>query len=245
MFEFEWNTIEMVCTATAWAILCFWIIHMYKKHDPEKRPKKRKIVVIFLVGLFSVSIDLPVFGEMISIAILPIGLAVAYTVLNRSRRWEVYSRYAWSGFAANYLFMVTTLVAAFLSSQLYPEGEIETYLDDVSGAELITIHPSAKESEFNAEQFEEDVSGFELEDADVIGWYEEVMEQEQDLETNERNQIKEKFPYLITGIESKEGDSVPVYLEADGKGMLLNTKENQYYYRSESASFLKEGVSEE
>jgi len=244
-FDIEWNTIDMIAMVASWAVFLFWIMTMYKKDEPENRPKKRKIVVIVLAGLFSFSVDLSAFGEIISFAVLPIGVWIVYAVLNLRGRWEVYRKYAWSGFAANYLFLIITLFAAFISSLLYPDGEIETYVDNVSEAELIMIHPSAIESELNVEQFEEAISGFEPEYTDVDGWYVEVMEQEQNLEPNERNQIEEKFPYLITGIKSKEGYSVHVYVEADGKGMLVNTSEDQYYYRSESAFFLKEGVNEE
>ncbi|MFB1082631.1 hypothetical protein [Jeotgalibacillus sp. JSM ZJ347] len=236
---------EFFTALAAWTILAFWLISLYQKHDPEERPATRKMLLIVLIGLFSFSIDFPAFGEMISLAILPIGVGVAYLVLKRRGRWEVYNRYAWSGFFANYLFLSASLLTIFISSQFYPEGEIETYLDDVFGAELFVIHPSAEGGKLNVEQFAEDITGFEAEYDDVIGWYDDAMEQKYASEPDEQEQVEEKFPYLITGIEAKEGYGVQVYLEADGKGMLVTTADNQYYYRSESASFFEEGVSEE
>lgn len=241
----DWNLINSLTTIVAWLILGFVIFRTYQKQDEEERPKLIKIFFIVMFGLFSFSINLPAFGELVSVAVLPIGVWLTLAFTEKSGRWQNYRKYSWIGFLANYLFLAGTLVGIFISSVIYPEGEIETYLDEVSEAELIAIHPSATEGVLNAEQFQEDISSFEPEYADIIKWFDDAMVQKQSLEPDGTGQIEEKFPYIIIGTESKEGKRVQVYLEADGKGLLVTTDEHQYYYRSPSATFLTKGVDEE
>lgn len=55
------------------------------------------------------------------------------------------------------------------------------------------------------------------------------------------NHREARFPYVLTGIETKwgSGKSPIIYLEKDGKGILISMEDKQLYFRS-SAPFLKE-----
>ncbi|KIL51487.1 hypothetical protein KP77_09990 [Jeotgalibacillus alimentarius] len=241
----DWNIISIISTIIAWVVLVVLVIRTYRKQDEEERPKLLKILLVVLIGLFSFSINIPVFGELVSFAVLPLGVWLLIAFTNKNDRWHVYRKYAWIGFFANYLFLAATLTGLLISSVIYPEDEIDTYLHDVTEASFIKVHPSAPEAEFNLAQFEKDISSFESSYADVIGWYDSVTEQEQVLEPDQTSQIEERFPFLITGIESKEGNSIHVFVESDGKGILITTSEQQFYFRSDTASFLEKRVNEE
>jgi hypothetical protein len=81
---------------------------------------------------------------------------------------------------------------------------------------------------------------FMYEDSDVILWYEEIREQIwPEEESEEPVNVQEKFPYLLTGVKTKTREMMQVYVEQDGKGLLITTKSNQYYFRSNTASFLE------
>ena len=66
-------------------------------------------------------------------------------------------------------------------------------------------------------------------------WYEDTYM----TESNKRN---ERFPYQLIGTSSKWGSGLEtiIYIEDDGKGILLSTPKEQLYFRSED-SFI-EGV---
>ncbi len=66
-------------------------------------------------------------------------------------------------------------------------------------------------------------------------WYEETFLNVEDYEK------KEQFPYLLVDYKSKWGSGLEsmIYVEGDGKGILISTADQQYYYRSEMST-LKE-----
>ena len=59
---------------------------------------------------------------------------------------------------------------------------------------------------------------------------------------NRTSKRKERFPYLLTGVKPKWGSGIPtlIYLEEDGKGILITTPKKQLYFRSQQA--LVEGM---
>lgn len=58
----------------------------------------------------------------------------------------------------------------------------------------------------------------------------------------EPNQRNERFPYQLIGTSSKWGSGLQsiIFIEDDGKGMLLSTPQQQIYFRSDRS--LIEGV---
>ena len=203
-------------------------------------------MIAVLIGLFSFSFNFPLFEEVLSLAILPLGVWILYGVLKGKERWGAYRKYAWLGFLGNYIFLGASILAIGLSGVLYPKDEVGTYLADVSKVELVPIHPSGREVDLNVAKLEESLFSFERERSNVIQWYEEIREQIWPAEENKKpEKVQEKFPYLLTGVKAKAGKKVQVYMESDGKGLLVTTEDRQYYFRSNTASFLKERRNEE
>ncbi|TYS67473.1 hypothetical protein FZC76_12865 [Sutcliffiella horikoshii] len=216
-------------------------VRIYRLQNEEKRPRIWKIIIAVLLGLFSFSFTFPLFNEPYSIAILPLGVWILYGLLNRKDRWEAYRKYAWTGFVGNYIFLVTALLAIGLAAVFYPEDEVRTYLTDVSEVELLVTHPSGEDVTINEEKFDDSLSTFKYESSNVIQWYEEIREQKwPEAESEVPVEIQEKFPYLLTGVKTKTGEKIQVYVEHDGKGLLVTTKKKQHYYKSKTASFLEE-----
>ncbi|MCV9888013.1 hypothetical protein [Metabacillus halosaccharovorans] len=245
-WDFELNTIELACTILAWMVLAFWLWRIYNAQHIEERPDLWKVIFTVFIGLFSFSLTLPLFDEVLSLAVLPLGVWILYGILKRYERWQAYRKYAWIGFLGNYIFFGAAILAIGLSGLVYPKDSIETYLADVSNVELIPIHPSGKKVDLNITKLQESLVTFEHEQSNVVQWYEEIREQKWPTEENkEPGKAQEKFPYLLTGVKAKAGEHVQVYVELDGKGLLVTTEDRQYYFRSNTASFLKERGSEE
>lgn len=239
--DFEWNIIQVVCTILAWGLLAFLGWRIYRSQHVDKQPQLWKIIIIVFIGIFSFSINLPLFEEILSLAILPLGVWISYGVLKGKGRWLTYRKYAWLGFAGNYFFLGATILAIGISGILYPKNEVETYLADVSEVELLSIHPSGKEVNISVPKLEESLSSFKWERSNVIQWHDEMIEQKWSAEENkEQEKVQEKFPYLLTNVKAKAGQKVRVYVESDGKGLLVTIKDRQFYFRSNSASFLNE-----
>lgn len=234
------NIIELLCILLAWGLIAVLVLRMYLRQDSEVRPKIWKIIIVVLLGLFSFTFTFPIYNEPFSIAVLPLGVWILYGVLNRKGRWEAYRKYAWIGFGGNFIFLSTAILAIGLAAVFYPKDEVRTFLTDVSKVDLLVTHPSGGDVKLNEEKFDEALSTFKYERSNVIQWFEEVREQMWPEEDEEPIEIQEKFPYLLTDVKTKTSETIQVYLEKDGKGLLVTTKKNQYYYRSKTASFLEE-----
>ncbi|NLP49847.1 DUF1129 domain-containing protein [Bacillus sp. RO1] len=240
-FGYEGNIIDLLSVIFAWGIISVIIVRIYRVQNAEERPRIWKIFVAVLLGLFSFSFTFPLFNEPFSIAVLPLGVWILYGLLNRRERWEAYRKYAWTGFVGNFIFLGTALLVIGLTSVFYPEDEVRTYLTDVSDVELLVTHPSGEGVTINKEKLDDSLSTFEYERSNVIQWFEEIREQMwPEEESEEPVEIQEKFPYLLTGVKTKTGEKIQVYVEHDGKGLLVTTKKKQHYYRSKTDSFLEE-----
>lgn len=235
------NIIELLCALLAWGIIAVLVVRIYLRQDAEERPKIWKVIITVLLGLFSFTFTFMFFNEPFSIAILPLGVWILYGILKRKGRWEAYRKYAWTGFGGNFIFLSTAILAIGLAAVFYPKDEVRTYLTDVSNVELLVTHPSGGEVKINEEKFDNALSTFEYERSNVMQWFEEIREQMwPDEESEEPVKVPEKFPYLLTGVKTKTGEIIQVYVEQDGKGLLVTTKKNQHYYKSKTASFLEE-----
>lgn len=79
---------------------------------------------------------------------------------------------------------------------------------------------------------------------DTQQWYNEsfpeIIEEELEEEEEVAQQTFERFPYILLGASPKWGSGYEstIYIESDGKGMLISTEKEQYYFRS-SESILK------
>lgn len=240
-FGYAENIIELLCILLAWAIIAVLVVRIYLRQDAEERPTLWKVFIAVLLGLFSFTFTFPLFNEPFSIAILPLGVWILYGILKRKGRWEAYRKYAWTGFGGNFIFLSTALLAIGLAAVFYPTDEVRTYLTDVSNVQLLITHPSGGKVKINEEKLDDSLPTFKYEQSNVMQWFEEIRDQIwTEEESEEPVKVQEKFPYLLTGVKTKTGEKIQVYVEEDGKGLLVTTKKNQHYFRSKTASFLEE-----
>ena len=119
---------------------------------------------------------------------------------------------------------------------VYPKDEPSTYISNVENASILNIHPSAKDRSLNKESLLNQLDTMRQETIFSDQWYEDTY---MNTESNKRN---ERFPYQLIGTSSKWGSGLEtiIYIEDDGKGILLSTPQEQLYFRSEDS--LIEGV---
>ena len=231
---YSWNVVDAAAGLLGWLAVIGLLIRQRRKQ--ETKLPIWKMLLVALAGLFSFSFKIPLFGQIVNIALLPLGLWVLYLFL-RNRSWPDYRKFAWIGFAANYLFLATALLAGFIHGSLYDRNDPSTYLANLEEAKLIAIHPSAREATFEEVLFASSLA--EVKAADMSGtleWhYESIRE-------DGTHYQQERFPYALVGAKARWGSGLhaAAYLEADGMGLLLATKERYYYYRSETPMLNRE-----
>jgi hypothetical protein len=206
----------------------------------ELKPKLWKILIVVFVGLFSFSINLPFMDQQVKLAILPLGVWILYGIYSRrseGNSWETYRRYAWLGFLTNYLFLVMSILIPLVHVGFYPKNDITTYISEVKSAQLIRTHPSADNLTLDHHLLLSQIDSMKNEPVYSDEWYRETFEMRAEEERKD-----ERFPYQLTGITSKWGSGAQslIHVERDGKGILITTGQEQFYFRSDQ-SFLKEG----
>lgn len=200
------------------------MIKIYKKQ--EQKPQIWKAAIAVFVGLSSLSLTWTLFDEPVQIAVLPLGLWVLLVILRHRGSWVTYRKFAWLGFFANYLFVLSFLLNHLLSSFFYPADELSTYLDDVKDAQLLAIHPSAQASpKLHLPQSFEGIIAVPSESYDVFDWYNEIV-------FEQTTPVQEKFPYLLLDTQAKQGSGIQptIFVEANGKGLLVINKGKQFYF---------------
>ncbi|NIK71923.1 hypothetical protein [Paenibacillus sp. BK720] len=224
---YSWNVVDVASGLLGWLAVIGLLIRQSRKQ--ERKLPIWKVLLAALAGLFSFSFKIPLLGQNVNIALLPLGLWVLYLFL-RNRSWPDYRKFAWIGFAANYLFLAMALLAGFIQDSLYDRNDPSTYLAHLEKAKLVAIHPSAREATFEEKLFANTLGEVTAADmSDTLEWhYESVRE-------DGAYYRQERFPYALLGAEARWGSGLHavVYLEADGMGLLLATQDRYYYYRSE------------
>ncbi|OOE13140.1 hypothetical protein UN64_09975 [Fictibacillus arsenicus] len=208
---------------------------IYKKQEEE--PKKWKAFIVIIIGLFSFSITMPGFDAFVKIPILPLGVWILYFIYrNKVEKWVMYRRFAWLGFIANFIFLAAAFLSYPLQNALYPENELSTYMASVKEAEIVSTHPSAEKQQLDKKSLKSQMNTMRKDSIPSEEWYYNTVV---NVEPEDR---KERFPYQLTGTETKwgSGTSAVIYVEVDGKGLLVWTPTKQMYYRADS-SILKGG----
>jgi hypothetical protein len=234
-YDFSFDFIAMVTGFLAWCVIGIIAYRMYKKQ--AVKPKVWKVFVSILVGIFSFSINLNWFDTLVKLSILPLGVWILYWHLKgKEGRWQTYRPFAWLGFFANYIFLAATLLAIPTHHLVYPENELSTYLSNTENASIINTHSSALDRSLNKESLLKQIHNMKQEPIYSEEWYEKTY-MEPDIK-----KINERFPYQLTEISSKWGSGLEtiIFVEADGKGMLVTTPKKQLYFRSVE-SLLKGG----
>ncbi|OEH86588.1 hypothetical protein BHU72_10020 [Desulfuribacillus stibiiarsenatis] len=232
------NIIEVVFSILSWSFIIYLIYYYYQKQ--EVKPKLWKAYVATFVGIITFDLNYANLQTMIKIPILPLGVWILYGYASsRKGAWNRYRRFAWLGFFANFIFIAMTIIAVFLNSVVYPKGNLSTYISQYDEAVIIPIHPTAENVTFDKERFEQFLPLFEEEQLMSIDWYTQTVI---NVEPDKRI---EKYPYSLSGTSSKWGSGLftLIYVERDGKGILIDSKDKQRYFRS-NESFLKGGDKE-
>ncbi|MFA9555742.1 hypothetical protein ACERII_00340 [Evansella sp. AB-rgal1] len=234
-FEYSTNIVEIVVDIFSWALIIYFIYYFYQKL--ERKPKVWKAVVATFVGLFTFSFNFTMLGALVEIPILPLGVWVLYWYAHsRNGAWDKYRSFAWLGFVANFLFIVTAILSVFLHHLVFPKDDPSIYISNAENAGLLKTHPSGEEVVLDKENVSQALSSYHEEQVESIDWYTDITFQ---VEPHER---EEKFPYHLIGTKPKWGSglSTMIYIERDGKGILVDSSEKQRYFRT-TESLLKGG----
>ncbi|WP_417897965.1 hypothetical protein ABN702_17070 [Bacillus haimaensis] len=222
--------LETIFVLFGWGIVFFFFYRIYKKQEKEVRPKLWKGILAIIIGLIAFTFPLTFFQPPISIAVLPLGVLILYAL--RKGKWETYRKYAWLGFGANYILLATTLAGVLFHGIIYPKDQASTFIREAENASLHVIHPSAQKKILNNEAFEQALGNMKKSKIDTQRLYNSIVLEEEKVE---------RFPYILAGTKSQFGSGLAtqIFVESDGKGVLVTTdNQRQYYFRSEQ-SFLK------
>lgn len=219
------NVISITLSALSWIAIIGVVLRQVLK---QQKAVPWKAYLVTLIGVFSFTISLDISNSLVKIPLLPLGVWIVYGFL-RNKSWKTYRVYAWIGFWANFLFLLTTLLSVPIHHWVYSKTEAATYIGSIDHAVLIQTHPSAIEVYLQKELFTEQLKHLQLTPFDSIQWYQESI-----VESDSNYRI-ERFPYQLTGTLPRWGSglSTVIYLENDGRGLLITTPDRQYYYRSE------------
>lgn len=231
-FDFTFNAIAIITSILAWGVIFLFAYRIYKKQTV--RPKIWKIFIVIYVGIFSFSLNWNMFNTMLKVPILPLGVWILYFIFRgKDERWQNYRSFAWLGFLANFIFLASTLITIPAHHAIYPKDEPSTYLANFDHASIINIHPSAKEQSLHKGNILKQLHSMRQETIHRDQWYEDMYLNN---ETNKRN---ERFPYQLIGTLSKWGSDLQtmIYIEEDGKGIIISTSTSQLYYRFEDSLF--------
>jgi hypothetical protein len=232
--DFPIDIVEISVSIVAWAIIILWMFPTLKKK--QVKIKIWKVIIFTFVGIFSFSINWSILGSFIKLPVLPLGVWILYGWYYKSKKdtWMNYRVFAWIGFFSNFLFIFATLVSTLVHGMIYPKDEPSTYISNIEQASIIKIHPSGNYQTINGKILQKQIEMQEKADIYNEKWYEETWQGE--------TPKYERFPYQLLGVLPKWGSGIQsvIYIEKDGKGILIDTPQKQFYFRSEEA-FL-EGV---
>ncbi|WP_226676475.1 hypothetical protein [Mesobacillus jeotgali] len=232
------NAPGIVLNLVAWGAIFILARRIYSKQD--LKPIKWKLAIVIFVGLFSFSINLPYMDQQIKLAILPLGVWILYGIYSRKEEgisWDKYRKYAWLGFFANYIFLAVSLISPLIHSAIFPANEISTYLSEINKAHIIQTHPSASDKILDLDSFQNQIDSIQEEPVYSDKWYQEAFES-----GIERSKLDERFPYQLAGTKAKWGSGIHsmIFVEQDGKGILVSTGQKQVYFRAEKTLLKKE-----
>ncbi|MBS4201688.1 hypothetical protein KHA93_18965 [Bacillus sp. FJAT-49732] len=229
-FDITFNVIAVLSGTVAWGVIALIAYRIYKKQIVK--PKVWKILIVLFVGLFSFSFNWNLFNTLVKFPILPLGVWILYLFLRGKKEvWQTYRAYAWLGFWANFIFLVSTLIEIPVDHVIYPKDKLSTYIANVENVYIVPTHLSAKKGSLNKDRLLQHVHSMQQETIYSEKWY---------LDTymnRESNHVNERFPYQLIGTLPKWGSNLPtiIYIEEDGKGILLSSPNKQLYFRSDDS----------
>jgi hypothetical protein len=232
--DFPLNVVEVSFSILAWALLIFLTYRTLKKK--QVKLKIWKVVFFTVVGIFSFSINFSIFNTLVKFPVLPLGVWIlsGWYIKSKNDTWMEYRVFAWIGFFSNFFFLIATIFSPQVHNVIYPIDEPSTYLSNVENASIIKIHTSGNYQTINRNTLQKQIETMEQATIYSDKWYEETWQGE--------TPKNERFPYQLLGVLPKWGSGILdiIYIEKDGKGILIDTPKKQVYFRFEKA-FL-EGV---
>ena len=101
----------------------------------------------------------------------------------------------------------------------------------MEGAYIINTHPTANESSLFTGKLIASLQGAKQKDYYSDSWYNETF--------MEPNKTTERFPYMLANTFPKWGSglSTTIYLEKNGKGILITSQEKQLYFQTRQSLF--------
>ncbi|NIK79119.1 membrane protein CcdC involved in cytochrome C biogenesis [Paenibacillus castaneae] len=226
-FDLPNNIITIIFSVLSWGFISFLVIRQFLKQ--EVKPVLWRAILVALIGLGAFSLNITLFHTSVKLPILPLGVWFVYFLLKKTT-FQLYRRFAWIGFWANFVFLIATLLSALTHSWVYPKGQVSTYVANVNDAAIIRIVPSTSEAYFHKEQFMKQLKELKPTPIESDNWYRAIVLESE----SPSNYRKEKFPYQLVGAMPKWGSGIAteIYIEEDSKGILITTANQQYYYRS-------------
>lgn len=217
---------SLITTSISFVIfgLLFYLIYKSQK----KKLTLWKAVVVVLVGRLAFFLDVPIFSQLVQFPVLPLGVWILYWIMKRKdngERWQCYRKFAWLGFWVNFIFLTASLLTVPLHSFLYPTDKASTYAAMTEHASLIVSHPSAEVAAIKKTLLGNQLEKMKESKIKSESWYYDIVHEE----------VKnERFPYILLGTEPKQGSGLKpiIFIEEDGKGLLITTGQEQHYFRS-------------
>ncbi|OIK10472.1 hypothetical protein BIV60_20995 [Bacillus sp. MUM 116] len=213
--------------ALGWVFIGVIAYQIYKKYTVK--PTKWKAIVANLIGVFSFTINWNMSGILIKFPILPLGVWILYGILKRrGDSWSTYRPFAWLGFWANFIFLLTSLGSGPIQQVLYPQNNVSTYISITDHAAIIKIYSPGKDDSLNKENLHKQLSSMKQGNIYSEQWYYSMVDSKKK---------DERFPYQLIGSSPKFGIDLKtiVYVEKDGKGLLIVTPYEQFYFRSQNS----------
>lgn len=234
-FDLSADIISLLISSLVWVLIIVLIYREYRKKT--EKLKVWKVIIIMFVGMCTFTFNWSIFGTTVKVPLLPLGVWILFGYFNKKKdQWASYRSFGWIGFFSNFIFLIAALVSPLFHNFIYPKDILSTYISKIEIATLIKLHPSGILQTVKVDLLKRQIESMKKEKIFSEKWYYDTYQVEPP--------HKERFPYLLVGAEPKWGSGIQtlIYIEQDGKGILIDSPQKQIYFRSKEA-FL-EGVNE-
>ena len=211
------NIIQLLLIALVWTIGIIYTVKIARRNEVAIW----RAVIVLLVSIFSLSFTIHAFNMTFKVAILPLGVWLIYFILRNTGTWKKYRHVAWFGFLLNYAFLVVFFISQLIHPLIYHPEKLTTYITNPEKVKLVPIMPTeTKRIQLTSELLKQaSVNDLIFNDGELM--------------------YGNLFPYLLINHEAKRGSAIrsKIYVQNDGKGILVHHNEKQYYFTIEQSVF--------